>query len=51
MADVSLTKNQDGTWKVTVSKNVPQNEEHVFGNIDEAVNKIKEVESQEQPQG
>lgn len=50
MADVKFTKNQDGSYDVTVSKNVPQEEKFVVGSLDELVNKVRELEAAEQPQ-
>ena len=49
MADFAITKNPDGSYKVTVNKVVPANEEFAFGNFDEAVAKVKEIEAAEQP--
>ncbi len=44
MADFSVSKNADGSYKVVVNKVVPANEEFAFGTLDEALNKVKEVE-------
>ena len=49
MADFAITKNPDGSYKVTVNKVVPANEEFAFGTLDEALNKVKEVEATETP--
>lgn len=49
MADFNISKNPDGSYKVTVNKTVPANEEFAFGSLDEAVNKVKEIEAAEQP--
>lgn len=50
LADFAITKNPDGSYKVAINKVVPANEEFAFGTLDEAVNKVKEVEAAEQPQ-
>lgn len=52
MADqLQIIKQDDGSYKVSINRTVPQVEEHVFGSLDEAVAKIKEIEQAEQPQG
>ncbi len=41
---LQLVKQEDGSYKVSAEVTVPQVVEHVFASLDEAVEKLKELE-------
>lgn len=47
MANFTVTKNQDGSFHVVVTKSVPANEEFNFGSIEEVNAKVTEVTNAE----
>lgn len=50
MAQFSVTKNPDGTFKLVVTRVVQQQEEHNVGSIEEVNAKVTEVANAETPQ-